>query len=170
MTPNPNPSPELIERLGTRLTAHLSGDRRDDRNWPLVIDAGDLAEIVAVFSQTLPTPVSHASQTTDVVSHGDGVGDSRALPAPGEVDVDQLASAFVADYVMSTEGNDYVPTEWEGELIADALHGFIADHWPRPEPRPSECPFCSGASRYVGKPEDVFCAKHLRLYRMTGDA
>ena len=49
-TPNPNPSPELIERLQTRLTAYLSGDRRDDRNWPLVIDAGDLAAIVAALS------------------------------------------------------------------------------------------------------------------------
>ena len=40
--------------------------------------------------------------------------------------LDDAADAYAAEYVMTTEGNDYIPTEWERELIVDALHGFLA--------------------------------------------
>lgn len=32
------------------------------------------------------------------------------------------------------------------------------------------CPFCTGASGYVGEPEDTFCERHLRLYRKASAA
>jgi hypothetical protein len=44
--------------------------------------------------------------------------------------IDQQADDYAAEYLMTTEGNDYVPTDWERELIVDALHGFIAGYWP----------------------------------------
>ncbi|MDR6126687.1 hypothetical protein QE361_001930 [Sphingomonas sp. SORGH_AS802] len=44
-----------------------------------------------------------------------------------EADLDAAADAYAADYVMSTEGADYEPTEWERRLIVDALHGFLAE-------------------------------------------
>lgn len=31
---------------------------------------------------------------------------------------------YIQEYVFTTEGNDYVPTDWERELIADALAGW----------------------------------------------
>lgn len=43
--------------------------------------------------------------------------------------IDQQADAYAAEYVMTTEGSDYEPTQRERELIADALHGFIAGYW-----------------------------------------
>ena len=55
-----------------------------------------------------------------------------ALAQPAAVDgegLDAAADEYLAEYVMTTEGNDYVPTEWERELIEDALHGFIAEHF-----------------------------------------
>ena len=56
-----------------------------------------------------------------------------APPAPtdaGEViDPDETVAGFVDEYVMTTEGSDYEPTEWERKLIIDALHGWISEYW-----------------------------------------
>ena len=52
---------------------------------------------------------------------------SEAHPSAGVEDADEAASAYAAEYAMSTEGADYVPTDWERELIEDALHGFLAE-------------------------------------------
>ncbi len=41
--------------------------------------------------------------------------------------MDTAASAYAAEYVMSTEGSDYEPTDWERQLIEDALHGFLSE-------------------------------------------
>lgn len=48
---------------------------------------------------------------------------------------------YVADYVMSTEGADYEPTEHERDLIHDALQGWLTErktlmvrHWPVVDP------------------------------------
>jgi hypothetical protein len=46
-------------------------------------------------------------------------------------DIDAQASAYAAEYIMTTEGADYEPTEFERDLIEDALHGFIAGYWPK---------------------------------------
>ncbi len=53
--------------------------------------------------------------------------------------------SYIADYVMSTEGADYVPTDWERELIEDALCGWESERsllQPVP-PEGIEC-YCGG--------------------------
>lgn len=41
--------------------------------------------------------------------------------------IEIAAEEYVNEYVMSTDGNDYVPTEWERELISDALAGWLSE-------------------------------------------
>lgn len=55
-----------------------------------------------------------------------------ATSEPVGVCPDKLADDYADKYVMTTDGLDYQPGDWERELIVDALHGFIADHWPVP--------------------------------------
>lgn len=57
-------------------------------------------------------------------SVGEGIEDRRRA----EVAAEQAAvEGYIADYVLSTEGPDYEPTDFERELIGDALQGWLAD-------------------------------------------
>lgn len=38
-----------------------------------------------------------------------------------------LLESYIEEYVLSTEGADYEPTEFERELIRDALQGFVVE-------------------------------------------
>ncbi len=63
-----------------------------------------------------------------------GYMEAREAPAPRQGDAfdpNASVSGYVADYVMTTEGSDYVPTEHERALIEDAMHGWLSEHWPQ---------------------------------------
>jgi hypothetical protein len=39
----------------------------------------------------------------------------------------QIADEYVEDYEFGSDGGEYTPSDWESELIQDAINGLIAD-------------------------------------------
>lgn len=84
--------------------------------------------------QTFPADTDWDATSTLRLTHWQPLpappGTTRApadLRSALEADLDAEAEAYAADYVMTTEGADYEPTDWERRLIVDALHGFLAE-------------------------------------------
>ena len=99
------------------LFMHLNAGKASDAT----LDNGDEGE----WSTSITAPTIDAARAAIF-----GWAALAALtPKPeGETpDLDALASAYAAEYVMSTEGADYEPTAFERALIEDALHGFLAE-------------------------------------------
>jgi hypothetical protein len=94
----------------------------------------------------------------------------------GEVDIEKIVSRS-ADQILNGFSWETLtgPDNLRARLsmaARQAVHDTLAALATQPatSQEGEACPFCTDVAKYTGRPEDIFCEKHLRLYRMAGAA
>jgi hypothetical protein len=92
---------------------------------PLGVDVKIGAIMRAADAALVSTPVSDKpeGEALDRLESSDDLAVRRAIVA-----AEQAAfESYLSEYVLSTEGPDYEPTEWERSLIEDAIQGYLVE-------------------------------------------
>lgn len=116
-------TPEELLIVIAQLRGHAMGLAENGR-YP----AGNRSDLTNADCVSYGELLSQAADTIERLEAGLGVilgeGQARRDWITAEQD---LLETYIDEYVLSTEGADYEPTEFERELIRDALQGFVVE-------------------------------------------